>query len=122
MGGNRFLDNGYESKEKKRRMRGGRGKNVRARSLTSITRTKPRVMVSTAAPGNDVLLDQYCSQPILQQITSEILHQSLGVIAWRAIAGCENTTALISKHPEAGRRADNPRFKNDGAEGRTQRK
>lgn len=80
-------------------------------------------MVSTAVPGNDVLLDQYCSQPILQQITSEILHQSLGVIAWRAIAGCENTTALISKHPEAGRRSDNPRAKNDdGAKERTQRK
>lgn len=102
-------------------MREGRGKNVRARSLTSITATNPSVMVSTAVPGNDVLLDQYCSQPILQEITSEILHQSPGEIACRTIARCENTTALINKHTEAGGRSGNPHFKNDGAKVRTWR-
>lgn len=91
------------SGKKKRRMS---GKGEEERSLTSITGTNPSVM--TARPGNDLLLDQYFSQPILQQITSEILHQWPGEIACRTIAWCENTTSLIDKHRETGGQSGQP--------------
>lgn len=55
-------------------------------------------MVSTAVPASDVLCDQYFSQPILEQITAKILHQSSGRIAGSSVIQPGSTTALINKH------------------------